>query len=90
MEVISRVNAHIRQKLIHESYTRFVPRQFLNLLGKDEVQQVDLGDQKQLTMTVFFCDIRNFTTISEVLTKHLTAGVLTARRACRPRFCLSF
>jgi class 3 adenylate cyclase len=47
------------------SYGRFVPREFLSLLGKDSIVNVELGDQIEMEMTVLFSDIRSFTTLSE-------------------------
>jgi class 3 adenylate cyclase/HAMP domain-containing protein len=44
---------------------RFVPREFLNLLGRNEIVDVTLGDQVELYMTVLFSDIRSFTHLSE-------------------------
>lgn len=53
---------------INEANARFVPRQFLDYLGKDNISDINLGDQIQKEMTVMFCDIRNFTGISEEMT----------------------
>jgi len=53
---------------IVESYGRFVPEQFLKLLDKENITEITLGDHKELTMTVLFSDIRNFTTLSEAMT----------------------
>ncbi len=53
--------------LINESYSRFVPKQFLNFLGKDDILEIHLGDQVQKKMTVLFADIRAFTELSESL-----------------------
>jgi adenylate cyclase len=47
---------------------RFVPNEFLSLLGKDSLVDVQLGDQVQQEMSVLFCDIRDFTAISEGMT----------------------
>lgn len=47
------------------SYGRFVPREFLALLGKDSIVHVELGDQVEMEMTVLFSDIRSFTSLSE-------------------------
>ncbi|MCG3207508.1 MAG: Chemotaxis response regulator protein-glutamate methylesterase [Anaerolineae bacterium] len=44
---------------------RFVPHEFLQFLGKASIVDVVLGDQVQRDMTVFFSDIRSFTTLSE-------------------------
>ncbi len=52
---------------VNETLTKFVPSQFFQTLGK-EPTDLSLGDQKSGTMAILFCDIRNFTTISEHLT----------------------
>lgn len=46
---------------------RFVPTQFLKLLGKENIADVQLGDHIQQEMTVFFCDVRGFTSLAENL-----------------------
>ena len=56
IENISRMN---------EANARFVPRQFLEFLGKDSIADIQLGDQVQKEMSVLFTDIRDFTSISE-------------------------
>ena len=48
-----------------DSYGRFVPRQFLHLLGIDDIRRVELGHQVERKMTVLFADIRDFTSLSE-------------------------
>jgi adenylate cyclase len=48
--------------------TRFVPNEFLSLLGHTSLADVKLGDQVQQEMSVLFSDIRNFTTLSEQMT----------------------
>ncbi|MCW7468432.1 guanylate cyclase [Leptospira kanakyensis] len=53
------------QKILTESYARFVPKDFLANLGKDTILDVKLGDQIQKYMAVLFSDIRSFTTLSE-------------------------
>ena len=51
-----------------DAYFRFVPRQFLDFLGKKSYVDIKLGDQVQKEMTVLFTDIRSFTEISEQMT----------------------
>jgi class 3 adenylate cyclase len=51
-----------------EAYSRFVPKQFLDFLGKKSYVDIKLGDQVQKEMTVMFSDIRHFTEISEQMT----------------------
>ncbi|MBA2728464.1 MAG: hypothetical protein H0U49_09880, partial [Parachlamydiaceae bacterium] len=53
---------------LNESYERFVPRDFLNLLGKDSIIDVSLGDHIEKKMSILFTDIRNFTALSEKMT----------------------
>ncbi|MCP2727710.1 AAA family ATPase [Limnofasciculus baicalensis] len=53
---------------LNKAYERFVPRQFLQFLGKESIVDVKLGDQVQREMSVLFSDIRSFTTLSEIMT----------------------
>ncbi len=53
---------------LNKAYERFVPNQFLQFLNKNSIVDVKLGDQVQLEMSVLFSDIRNFTTLSELMT----------------------
>lgn len=72
--ILSRRSAHA-QSLIEEqahtllrlnaAYYRFVPKEFLRLLGKDDILAVQIGDQVQREMTVLFADVRDFTSLSE-------------------------
>ena len=53
---------------INTAFGRFVPHEFLRSLGKDTVLDVQLGDQVEKEVTVFFSDIRSYTTLSEQMT----------------------
>ncbi len=52
------------------AYARFVPGEFLSLLGKRTIIDVALSDNVQMEMTVLFSDIRSFTSISEGMDPH--------------------
>ena len=77
-ELLARVSVHLELAKISDSYARFVPRQFLEQLGKDRIIDVSLGDQVQREMTVLFSDIRNFTRMSESMTPAETSASLTS------------
>ncbi len=53
---------------MNQAYSRFVPQQFLDFLGKESFVDIKLGDQVQQEMTILFTDIRRFTEISESMT----------------------
>ncbi|MCI3920945.1 HAMP domain-containing protein [Paenibacillus sp. TRM 82003] len=52
---------------LSESYFRFVPQQFLNVLGKGNMTQVRLGDQVHRRMTLLVCNMREFSEFSREL-----------------------
>ncbi|MET1256146.1 adenylate/guanylate cyclase domain-containing protein [Aliikangiella maris] len=58
-----------RQALIktNKAYSRFVPHQLLKQLSESGVTDISLGDCCERDMTVLFCDIRGFTTLSETM-----------------------
>jgi two-component system sensor histidine kinase ChiS len=53
---------------LNHAYERFVPSEFLGLLNKQSITDIQLGDQVEQEMTVLFADIRGFTTLSEGMT----------------------
>jgi class 3 adenylate cyclase/HAMP domain-containing protein len=60
--------ANQRLVKLNEANSRFVPKEFLQFLSKESIEDVMLGDQVEHEMTVMFTDIRSFTKISESLT----------------------
>jgi two-component system sensor histidine kinase ChiS len=48
-----------------DSYARFVPREFLELLGKQRIGDIELKQNRLLNLTILFADIREFTSLSE-------------------------
>jgi two-component system sensor histidine kinase ChiS len=53
---------------ILSSLSRFIPQEFLRLLGRGSIRDVELGDHVLRDMTIMFSDIRSFTAISEKMT----------------------
>ncbi len=53
------------QRSMTESFERFVPAEFLALLGKPDVASVRAGDAVRRELAVLFADIRDFTSLSE-------------------------
>lgn len=53
---------------LNQAYSRFVPRQFLELLDKESIIDVDIGDYVRKDLSVLFADIRHFTALSERMT----------------------
>lgn len=49
------------------AYSRFVPRQFLNLLGVEDIRKVQISQQVECEMTILFADIRDFTMLAETI-----------------------
>lgn len=58
-----KLNAVLKETM--DSFARFVPVEFLNHLKKSRITDVRVGDAIKGNMTVIFCDIRNFTAMSE-------------------------
>lgn len=73
-ETLRRSNAALER--LNEAYVRYVPAEFLQLLNKPNIVDVHLGDHVEQTMTVFFSDIRSFTTISEQMTREQIFALL--------------
>ena len=58
--------------------SRFVPHGFLNLLGKESIVDVSLGDQVQRELTILFSDLRAFTSLSETMSPQDNFNFLNA------------
>ena len=67
-EFIARIKTHLNLFKINDSYSRFVPYEFLQSLGKESIMEVNLGDQAEKEVTIVFSDIRDYTTLSEGMT----------------------
>jgi adenylate cyclase len=66
---LTMIEAHRREtEKMALSSARFVPREFLKMLQKESIAEVELGNYISREMTVMFSDIRSFTTLSEMMT----------------------
>ena len=59
------VSALLQNLNLRDSFKRFVPFEFLALLGKTSIQDVNASDNVSLNMHVMFTDLRDFTQMSE-------------------------
>lgn len=76
-DMAGRIESYISNiSRMNEAYFRFVPRQFLDILGKESITDIQLGDQVQKEMSVLFTDIRDFTALSEEMTPKETFDFL--------------
>ncbi|MCX8017352.1 MAG: hypothetical protein N2690_05570 [Rhodocyclaceae bacterium] len=64
-EIATRQGVEQRLAQVQAAYSRFVPPQLLQLLGKESILEVDWGNQAEKKMTILFSDIRGFASMSE-------------------------
>jgi len=63
---------------LNRIYERFVPREFIDLLDKRSILEINLGDQVSYKMTVMFADIRGWTTLLEKMTPQQAFNFINA------------
>ena len=61
------VEAFVELEMMAKSYSRFVPFQVIELLGYKKVTDIEARAGKEISMAVLFCDIRGFTSMSEIM-----------------------
>ena len=64
-ELLSRIKTHLNLHRIHKASGKFVPSEFLKAVGRESITEVRLGDHSLKDVTVFFSDIRDYTSLSE-------------------------
>ena len=64
-EFLARIRTHLKLVKINDSYSRFIPHEFIQSLGRDSIMDVHLGDQIEKEVTILFTDIRDYTTLAE-------------------------
>lgn len=62
--------SRVRLNSLLAAYGRFVPQDYIKLLGKSDIVELKLGDYSQKQMTVLFTDIRGFTSLSEKMSPY--------------------
>ncbi len=78
-ELADEIHAHNAElESLSKSYSRFVPFEFLKLLGRDTIQSVLPSDHVSLDMTVLYSDLRQFTKLSEALGAEKVFALLNA------------
>lgn len=69
-EFLARVRTQLNLHNINQATGKFVPYEFLRSLGRNNITEVCLGDYSQKIVTVFFSDIRGYTSMAETMTPH--------------------
>ncbi len=64
-EIATRRGMERRLARLQTAYARFVPPQLIDLLGREDILDVDRGHQAEKKMTILFSDIRGFASLSE-------------------------
>ncbi|MBL4819079.1 MAG: response regulator [Deltaproteobacteria bacterium] len=71
---LSDKNVKITQ--LKDSYKRFIPHEMLGLLEREDIEDVELGDQILRAMSVMFFDVVDFSTITERLSPKETISLI--------------
>jgi signal transduction histidine kinase/class 3 adenylate cyclase len=82
-ELLQRVDAHVQALKTSRAFRRFVPENFLGLLGVERFDALTAGIGQRHEVTVLFADVRGFTTRSEQLGPE---GIFRFINACLERF----
>ncbi|MEM6264998.1 MAG: response regulator, partial [Bacteroidota bacterium] len=77
-EFLARMNTHLTLHRINEATSRFVPTEFIKTLGREQITEVQLGDNIERDVTVLFTDIRSYTTMAEQMTPDENFGFVNA------------
>jgi two-component system sensor histidine kinase ChiS len=77
-ELLARIRTHLNLLKINMAYERFIPHEFIRFLERESIIDIQLGDYVQKEITILFCDIRSFTTLSEQMTPQETFNFLNS------------
>ena len=67
-EFQARIKTQLNLHRINVATGKFVPSEFLRSLGRENITDVLLGDHTEQEVTVFFTDIRDYTSLAEQMT----------------------
>lgn len=77
-EFLARLDTHLNLHRINRVTNRFVPSEFIRTLGRNSITDVELGDNTNKEVTVFFSDIRRYTTLAEKMNPDENFGFVNA------------
>jgi len=64
-ELLARVKAQLDSYGLHEATNRFVPHEFIKMLGRQSILDLHRGDMVERNVHVMFSDIRDYTSLAE-------------------------
>ncbi len=82
-ELLQRIDTHLQASRTSKVFRRFVPEDFLALLGMERFEELRAGVGQRHELTVLFADVRDFTARSELLGPERTFAFVNA---CHERF----
>ncbi|GEM_PF-879143 len=68
IDITERRKAQKDLELERNAFARFVPSEYLEFLGRENIVNIQLGDHVSREVSILFSDIRSFTTIAESMT----------------------
>ena len=60
---VEKISGHLT--IVNDAYSNFVPKEFLRILHKESITDVELGNLVKTEITILFSGIRGFTSINE-------------------------
>ncbi len=84
-ELLVRLDAHLQMAKLARSMRKFVPQDFIEILGYRELTEVDLGDVVDKDLTIVFADIKNYTgTVEHMKPREIFGWLNTYYRVIGP------
>ncbi len=77
-DITERKKAEKKLQQINKTFECFVPKQFLNRLAKEGIENIGLGKAESTTISILFSDIRSFTSLSEDISPQELLNFLNA------------